>query len=135
MRALRHLPSLLIVTAVGASLAAQSPARPDPPAGKGVVVIRAARLIDGTGRPPMTNAAIVVTDDRITAVGAAATVAVPAGARVIDLGDATLLPGFIDAHTHLVGRVLGDPDSDDSVARDLDGFVMITGVRHASLTL
>jgi imidazolonepropionase-like amidohydrolase len=136
MRAIRHLPSLVIVTAaVGASLFAQSAARPDPPAGKGVVVLKAARLVDGTGRAPMTNAAIVVTDDRITAVGPAATVGVPAGARVIDLGDATLLPGFIDAHTHLIGRVLGDPDSDDSVARDLDGFVMITGVRHASLTL
>ena len=67
-------------------------------------VLRAARLIDGTGAPTVNNAAIVVTDDRIVAVGPAATVAVPAGARILDLGDVTLLPGFIDSHTHIIGR-------------------------------
>src|SRR5947209_3289800 len=70
--------------------------RPDPPEAKGVVVLKAARLIDGTGAPPISNAVIVVTDNKITAVGDARSVRVPAGARVIDLGDVTLLPGFID---------------------------------------
>src|SRR5204862_5558594 len=59
----------------------------------------------------------------------------PAGARVLDLGDVTLLPGFIDAHTHLIGRVLGDPESDDAIARGFDAFTASTGVRHANLTL
>src|SRR6185295_6175364 len=91
---------------------AQNPNRgitPDRPEGKGVVALKAARLIDGSGAAPITNAVIIVTDNKITAVGSASSVRIPAGAKVIDLGDVTLLPGFIDAHTHLIGRVLGDP--------------------------
>lgn len=109
--------------------------RPQPPSGKGVVVMKAARLIDGTGRAPITNAIVVVTDDRITAVGSADSVSVPAGAKVIDLGDATLLPGFIDAHTHLIGRVLGDPEGDNSAVRDYESFGAILGVGNARDTL
>ena len=109
--------------------------RPDPPEGKGAVVLKAARLIDGTGAPPISNAVVIVTDNKITAVGDARSVRVPAGARVIDLGDVTLLPGFIDAHTHLVGRVLGDPEGDTSVVRDYDSFAAIISVMHARDTL
>ena len=67
----------------------------------GATVITAARLIDGTGRPAIDDAAIVVEGERITAVGARAAVTVPEGATTIDLGDRTLLPGLIDAHTHI----------------------------------
>lgn len=106
--------------------------RPANPAGKGIVVIKAARLIDGTGKPEITNAVVVVTDDRITAVGQAGQINVPAGAKIIDLGDATLLPGFIDAHTHVVGRILGDPDGPTSVVKDYQSFGAIVGTRNAS---
>jgi imidazolonepropionase-like amidohydrolase len=109
--------------------------RPQPPDGKGVVVLKAARLIDGTGAAPITNAIVIVTDNKITAVGDAASVRAPAGATVIDLGDATLLPGFIDVHTHLVGRVLGDPEGDASPVRDYESFGAILGVLHARDTL
>ena len=73
--------------------------------------------------------------DKITAVGSSASVVIPSGAKVIDLGDATLLPGFIDAHTHVIGRVLGDPSSDISVVRDFPSFEAILGVRNAERTL
>ncbi|HET8774960.1 MAG TPA: amidohydrolase family protein [Thermoanaerobaculia bacterium] len=63
------------------------------------VVLRAARMFDGTSDAVTSPGIVVVTGNRITAAGASA--AVPAGATVIDLGDATLLPGFVDAHTHL----------------------------------
>ena len=92
-------------------------------------------MIDGTGSPPITNAAVVVTDDRIVAVGSAASVAVPAGARVIDLGDVTLLPGFIDAHTHIIGRTLGDPLADLAVVKDYASYGAIAGVANARSTL
>jgi imidazolonepropionase-like amidohydrolase len=109
--------------------------RPQTPEGKGVVVLKAARLIDGTGAPAINNAVVIVTDNKITAVGDAASVRVPAGAKIVDLGDVTLLPGFIDAHTHLIGRVLGDPDNDNSTFKDYDSFGAILGVLHARDTL
>ncbi|HEY0547209.1 MAG TPA: amidohydrolase family protein [Pyrinomonadaceae bacterium] len=106
-----------------------------PRKGKGVIVLKAARLIDGTGKDAISNGVVVVTDDRITAVGAADRIQIPAGARVIDLGDATLLPGFIDAHTHVIGRVLGDPDNDLAVVKDYQAFEAILGVENANRTL
>src|SRR6516225_3228072 len=62
-------------------------------------VIKAARLFDGRSDSLATPGIVVVTGGRIVAVGPSAEI--PASAEVIDLGDATLLPGFIDAHTHL----------------------------------
>src|SRR5215468_12123078 len=64
------------------------------------IVLKAARLFDGRGDKVTSPALVVVQDGRITQIGGSA----PAGAQVIDLGDATLLPGFIDAHTHLSGE-------------------------------
>ena len=98
-------------------------------------VLRAARMIDGTGREPIRNAAVVVTGERIVAAGSAASIATPAGATVIDLGDVTLLPGFIDAHTHIIGRTLGDPMADLAVVKDYDSYGAIIGVSNAQKTL
>jgi len=68
------------------------------PAGK-TIVLKAARLFDGKSDALVKPGIVVVTDGKIVAAGTSA--AIPAGAEVIDMGDATLLPGFIDAHTHL----------------------------------
>ncbi len=108
---------------------------PEPPIGKGTVVLKAARLIDGTGAAPIINAVVVITDNNITAVGTASSITIPANAKVIDLGNATLLPGFIDAHTHLIGRVLGDPAGDSASVRDFESFGAILGVGNARATL
>jgi imidazolonepropionase-like amidohydrolase len=61
--------------------------------------LKAARMFDGKSNSLITPGVVVVTDGKIAGAGSSATV--PAGAEVIDLGDATLMPGFIDAHTHL----------------------------------
>src|SRR5687768_1083771 len=98
---MRLTAAALLLLAAGTPALAQFPApapNASPNRAPAVVVLRAARLFDGTGGAVVRDAAVVVTGDRITAAGAAARVSVPAGARVIDLGDATLLPGFIDAH-------------------------------------
>lgn len=63
------------------------------------IVIRAARMLDPRGGRVVNDAVVVVEGDRVATVGANASV--PAGAKVIDLGDVTLMPGLIDAHTHL----------------------------------
>jgi imidazolonepropionase-like amidohydrolase len=117
--------------------ASQTPPRiaPEAPIGKGIVVLKAARLIDGTGAAAIANAVVVIEDNKIAAVGAARSVNVPANARIIDLGDVTLLPGFIDMHTHLIGRVLGDPAGDVALVRDFESFGAILGVQHARATL
>ena len=108
---------------------------PELPAGKGVVVLKAARLIDGTGAAAINNAVVVVTDSMITAVGPVGSVRIPANARMIDLGDVTLMPGFIDAHTHLIGRVLGDPAGESAAVRDFESFGAILSVQNARSTL
>jgi imidazolonepropionase-like amidohydrolase len=87
-----------LLSALAASTGGQAPAAPP----KKVVVVKAARLIDGQGGAPVAHPVIVIEGDRIASVGAG--VAVPAGAEVIDLGSATLLPGLIDCHTHLTGQ-------------------------------
>ncbi|HYP28970.1 MAG TPA: amidohydrolase family protein [Blastocatellia bacterium] len=110
-------------------------ARAQEPSGKGSVVLRAARLIDGTGAGIVSNGVVVVTDNRIVAAGQEGTVTVPPSARVINLGDVTLLPGFIDAHTHIIGRTLGDPGADNSSVRDFPSFGAILGVGNAEKTL
>jgi imidazolonepropionase-like amidohydrolase len=66
-----------------------------------VLVVRGGRLIDGTGRPPLDNAVIVMRAGRFAAVGRDGEVAIPPGARVIDVAGKTALPGFIDGHAHL----------------------------------
>lgn len=99
------------------------------------IAIRAARLIDGTGAAPVANGVVVVTGNKIVGVGRQGSVTIPAGARVIDLGNATLLPGFIDAHTHIIGRGLADPASDDAIARDYPSLGAIIGVENARRTL
>jgi imidazolonepropionase-like amidohydrolase len=65
--------------------------------------VRAARLVDGTGAPPIDDAVVVVADGEITVVGRTEEVQVPEGARVIDVGDRTLMPGIVDAHMHFLG--------------------------------
>jgi imidazolonepropionase-like amidohydrolase len=71
-----------------------------PPAPR-VVAVRAGRLFDSKSGQMLTRQVVVLSGERITEVGPAAQVKIPAGAQVIDLSQATVLPGLIDAHTHM----------------------------------
>ena len=86
--------SLAAASAVPATTAASATAQE-------VTAIRAGRLIDGSGAPARDDQVIIVRGERIEAVGAATTVSIPAGARVVDLSGYTVMPGIVDAHAHL----------------------------------
>ncbi|MGA2419935.1 MAG: amidohydrolase family protein [Candidatus Acidiferrum sp.] len=86
----------LVLMAIAVLLPVTTPAQQ--PASK-TYVLKAARMFDGKSNTLTNPGLVVVTGGKIVGVGQGAPI--PAGAEVIDLGDATLLPGFIDAHTHL----------------------------------
>ncbi len=104
------MPSLLAPALV--SLLVTLPAAPH---GEAPTVLRAARLFDSRTGTVETPGIVVVEGDRIAAAGPGT--AAPEGATVIDLGDATLLPGFLDSHTHLSMEM-----HDDWKQATIDGF-------------
>ncbi|MGK2961265.1 MAG: amidohydrolase family protein [Gemmatimonadaceae bacterium] len=125
-----NLRGIAVIAAI--STAGQAAAQAPVPT---TTVIRAARMITIASPAVVSGAAIVVTGDRIVAAGPSATVSIPAGAEVIDLGDVTLLPGFIDSHVHIAGRTLGDPLRDNASVRDFESYGAILGVANALKTL
>ncbi len=96
-----------------------------------VVIVRAARLIDGKGGAPLEPAMVRIEGERIAAVGR--TLPVPTGARVIDLGGATLLPGLIDLHTHLTGA--RGVHWEDALVKTTPGHDALWGAANALVTL
>jgi imidazolonepropionase-like amidohydrolase len=130
MPVVRFFRAVALLAFATTSVAAQLPT-----AGSGTVVLRAARIIDGTGAAPITNGVVVVTDDKIVAVGPERSVQIPSGARRVDLGDVTLMPGFIDMHVHLLGREIEDPGAFSAAVNDYPGFAVALGVEHSRRTL
>jgi imidazolonepropionase-like amidohydrolase len=91
MRILATIALLVLAFAAGGIRAQPSPA----------LAIVGATLIDGNGGPPVADAVVVVSDGRITAVGARGSATIPAGAQTIDAAGQFLLPGFVDTNVHL----------------------------------
>ncbi|HKE84843.1 MAG TPA: amidohydrolase family protein [Vicinamibacterales bacterium] len=88
----RALFALLVLSAWSISVSTQAPT---------VTVFEGARVIVGDGRAPVENATLVVSGTRVTQVGRAADVKVPAGARRVSLAGKTVMPTIVDTHTHL----------------------------------
>src|SRR4051812_31119432 len=97
-RSLGLLVTLLI--AVSGVMAQNRPEEKKPAPAPKITYIRAGRLFDSTSENLRSNVVIVVQDDRIQKVVAAGEANIPAGAAVVDLSNATVLPGLIDCHTH-----------------------------------
>ena len=106
-------PLMLVTSAFQLSCArpAQAPSA--------TTVLTGARLIDGTGRPPIEQATIVIGDGRVQAVGPSITVPIPAGAVRVDVAGKTITPGLISAHSH-VALQRRDRVSAEYAARWLD---------------
>src|SRR5438477_7462062 len=85
----------LLLTVVGAAAFVHAGAHAQP-----ATVIQGGTLIDGTGRPPITDSVIVIEGNRFKAVGRAGEVAIPPGSHLIHVPGKTILPGFIDGHCH-----------------------------------
>ncbi|MBK6308303.1 MAG: amidohydrolase family protein [Gemmatimonadetes bacterium] len=125
--AARVSTSLLLCAFVRVAHAQSPTAPPSSP-----VVLRAQRLIVGDGTT-IDQPVVIVQGDRIIAAGPASSVAVPRGARVIDLPGHTLLPGLIDSHTHINSS---DSDGGDmAVLRETGAHAAIYGVVNAKKTL
>ncbi len=111
--------SLLLLLTVSSGVAPQAP----------LVAIRAGTLIDGTGAAPIHNAVILIEGERIKAIGA--NLAVPPGARIIDLSSATVMPGWIDAHTHLTSPTIGQPGWDADEVKNTPAHIALRAAGHA----
>ncbi len=98
-------------------------------------LITAARLLDGTGATPVDQAAVLIEAGRIVSLGRAADILIPAGASVDrrDYGAATILPGLVDAHTHLVAP--GDGTLGDDVAKEDDDILLLQAAKNARTLL
>jgi len=101
---------LTLALALSGMACAQTP----PPADHWIVV-RAGRLFDGKSDKLIANQTIVINRDRIVEVGSSDKIKAPPVAEVIDLSHATVLPGLIDAHTHVFGN---GPDLEEQILRD-----------------
>jgi imidazolonepropionase-like amidohydrolase len=102
-------------------------------AAAGDVVIHAGRLIDGVSKAPRSQVSILIHDDRITEVQPG--FVSPAGAEVIDLSNATVLPGLIDCHDHITAEFDGGNPIAEAVTRTTydDAFQSVGNARRTLL--
>ncbi len=121
------LRMLFIACVLAAPLAAQESTRSAPP-----VVIKAAHLLDPRSGNFLDHPTVLIAGGRIEKVGPSADISIPSGAKVIDLGPATILPGLIDCHVHLTmdPQHAGLPALRISVPRSA-----LTGAKNARRTL
>jgi imidazolonepropionase-like amidohydrolase len=127
--------SLSLVLAFPLAATAQPVQQNTPPQ---AYVIRAAHMIDGKSDVVQNDVAIVVQGDRIVAVGRNADIApkIPAGARIIDLGGATLLPGLIDNHTHvLLQGDITSADYDEQLLKESNPYRAIRATAAVRIAL
>src|SRR6185503_15966273 len=106
-----------------------------PEASSPFTLITADRLLDGSAAAPVERAAVLIQADRIVALGPMDTIRAPDGAPVHRkaYGAATILPGLVDAHTHLVAP--GDGTLGDDIAKEDDDILLLQAAKNARTLL
>jgi imidazolonepropionase-like amidohydrolase len=107
-------------------------ARQQPPRS---TLLRPARVFDGIASEPHVGWVVLVTGERIAAVGPASEVRAPAGATTVDLPGTTLLPGLIEAHSHLLLHPYNETSWDDQVMHESLALRVARATNHARNTL
>jgi imidazolonepropionase-like amidohydrolase len=120
----RLLPLLLIALALSPMLVAQES-----------VLLRPQRVFDATGTTAHDGWVVLVTGEKIAAVGPAESVKAPAGAKVIDLPGTTLLPGLIEAHSHIFLHPYNETLWNDQVLKEPLAYRTVLAVNHSRDTL
>src|SRR5215472_9044001 len=98
-------------------------------------LLRLARIWSADDAAPRSGMTVLVSGNRIAAVEAAEKLTTPENAKIIDLPDATLLPGLIDAHSHLFLHPYNETPWDDQVLKHSEAYRTVRAVRHAASTL
>src|SRR5438045_4210861 len=124
---------LSVALLVPALLAAQRPTAPAAP--PRVTLLVPARVWDGLENQPHEGWAVLVRGDRIEAVGPRAQLTVPNDAVTIDLAGATLMPGLIEGHSHLLLHPYNETPWDDQVLHESDALRVARAVNHLRATL
>lgn len=125
----------LLVAALAATFAPAARAQAPRSDTASVVLLRPDRVWDGTADAPRTGVVVLVRGDRIVAVGTPAAVNAPRSARVIDLPGATLMPGLIDLHSHVLLHPYNETSWDDQVLREPLGLRVARATNHLRATL
>jgi imidazolonepropionase-like amidohydrolase len=125
----RVLPVALLAVAATVAVPAQAPA---PPAS---VLLKPARVFDAVSQAPHEGWAVLVTGNTIAAAGPAADIKAPAGAKVIELPGATLLPGLIDAHSHIYLHPYNEATWNDQVMKETLAYRTVAAVIYCKDTL
>jgi len=134
VRSLATLVALAAITSLALAPLVASQGRGGGAAGGGSVsVIRPARVFDGEAMHD--GWVVVVRGQRIEAAGPAASVTVPAGARAIDLPDTTLMPGLIEAHSHVLLHAYNETSWNDQVLKEPESLRVARAVNHLKSTL
>ena len=129
---LKPVAALFFCSAVLFAHAANAQEKPAAPPRK--IAVRAGRLIDGKSDAPITNALILIEGNKIVSVTPGGNA--PAGVELIDLSKATVLPGFVDAHTHVLlqGDITAE-DYDKQLLKQSIPYRAILASRNAQIAL
>lgn len=122
--------ALLLLAALASLPAAAQPAAPKPS-----YLLRPARVFDGVTPKPHEGWAVLVTGERIVAAGPQAQLKPPEGTEVIDLAGATLLPGLIEGHSHLLLHPYNEASWNDQVLKESLALRVARATNHARATL